>query len=82
MTYMQPKTVSQWTNDISNGELYSLSIMDDDTVVAACGRFAYSSGCKIVSWSEFLQGDMHQLVEKTMGNNILQEALDCLSDFE
>lgn len=57
-----------------------MSIEDGGTVLSAYGRNAHSSGCKIVTWEEFLQGDMNDLVEKTMGKPVLQEVLEKLQE--
>ena len=78
LTYRRPLRINEWKIDDPDGELYMVSIMDDGTVISAYGRCAYRTGCKVVSWSDFLHGEMNDLVEKTMGNKVLHEVLDKL----
>ena len=73
MAYKRPKTLYEWKIDEPDEELYLVSILDDETVVSAYGRCAHGSGCKIVSWQQFLAGEMNSLVEKTMGKRVLGE---------
>ena len=66
--------IKEWKNDIPNGELYGLIIHKEKSVSATVGRFAHSSGSKKVTWSEFLSGEIDELVSKTMGSTVLNEA--------
>lgn len=75
MAYMQPKTLCEWKIDEPGKELYVASILDNETVLSAYGRYGHSSGSKAVSWQEFLAGEMNELVEKTMGEKVLMELL-------
>ena len=75
MNYIPPKIIKNWKSDSPSGELYEASIMDNKTVISAYGRYAHGSGCKIVSWAEFIDGEMNELVSKTMGRNVLDEIL-------
>ncbi len=78
MTYTPPKALKEWKNDIPEGELYTVSIMDNKTVLATTGRFSHSSGAQFVSCQEFKQGKLQSLVEKTMGKTILVQVLNAL----
>jgi hypothetical protein len=80
MAYKQPKSLFEWKIDEPDKELYLASILDDETILSAYGRYAHSSGSKLVSWQEFLAGEMNELVEKTMGEKVLMELLDKLRD--
>ncbi|MDN3639240.1 hypothetical protein QWY82_10500 [Simiduia curdlanivorans] len=75
MNYIPPKAIKNWKNDNPDGELYEASIMDNNTVISAYGRYSHGSSCKIVSWKEFLGGEMNELVSKTMGSKVLNEIL-------
>lgn len=75
MAYKQPKALYEWKIDEPDKELYLASILDDGSVLSAYGRFAHSSGSKSVSWQAFLAGEMNELVETTMGKNVLTELL-------
>ncbi|ACA87755.1 hypothetical protein [Shewanella woodyi] len=80
MAYKQPKPLFEWKIDESDKELYLASILDDETILSAYGRYAHSSGSKLVSWQEFLAGEMNELVEKTMGEEVLMELLTQLKN--
>ncbi len=80
MAYKQPKPLFEWKIDEPDKELYLASILDDETILSAYGRNAHSSGSKLVSWKEFLAGEMNDLVEKTMGEKILVDLLDKLEN--
>lgn len=80
MVYIQPKAISEWVIDEPNKEFYSVSIMDNETVISAYGRYAHNSGCKIVSWAEFINGEMNQLVISSLGNEILEKVLTRLRE--
>ena len=47
-------------------------------VWSACGRYAHSSGSTSTTWSGFLAGDLNELVRTTMGQEVLEEMLECL----
>lgn len=47
-------------------------------VWSACGRYAHSSGSASTTWSDFLSGDLNELVQSTMGQKVLEEMLECL----
>ena len=66
---------NEWKVDEPDKELYLAQILDNETVLSAYGRYAHSSGSKAVSWQEFLNGEMNELIEKTMGANVLAELL-------
>ncbi|MFM2478779.1 hypothetical protein [Celerinatantimonas sp. MCCC 1A17872] len=70
-----PKKLKEWLNDIPDGELYGVYISDDQKVWCACGRFAHSSGAINTSWSDFLAGELNELVTKTMGQHVLHEVI-------
>ena len=78
MSYVRPKPIKHWKIDNPDEELYESSIMDDQTVIAAYGRYAHGSGCKIVSWQDFLNGEMNELVAKYMGDKVLSQMLAML----
>lgn len=73
-TYVPPKILREWVNDVPNGELYNLYVFDDGRVCSAVGRFAHSSGSTTCSWSDFLTGSLNDLVQRTVGSNALAEA--------
>ncbi|MBB1403879.1 hypothetical protein [Pseudoalteromonas sp. SG45-1] len=75
MAYEKPKPLYEWKIDEPDKELYIASILDNETVLSAYGRYAHGSGSKSVSWQEFLEGEMNELVEKTMGVKVLTELL-------
>ena len=75
MAYKQPKPIYEWKIDEPDKELYIASILDNETVISAYGRYAHGSGSNSVSWQEFLEGEMNELVEKTMGVKVLTELL-------
>lgn len=73
MNYIPPKAIECWRVDNPRGELYETSIMDNYTVISAYGRYAHCSGCKVVSWQEFLSGELNELVTNTIGSEVLNE---------
>ncbi|SHO57035.1 hypothetical protein [Vibrio quintilis] len=75
MVYKQPKPLFGWKIDEPDKELYLVSILDNKTVLLAYGRYAHGSGSKSISWQEFLAGEMNELVENTMGEQVLTELL-------
>ncbi len=75
MNYIQPKAVASWKLDEPDQELYEASIMDNNTIVSAYGRYAHGSGSSVASWEEFLDGEMNDLIKKTMGAKTLNEML-------
>lgn len=75
MNYIPPNLIQNWKIDEPGKELYEASIMDNQTVISAYGRYSHCSGCKIVSWQEFLGGEMNELVAKTMGVEVLSEII-------
>ena len=78
MDYKQPSPLYEWKIDEPGKELNLVKILDNETVLSAYGRYAHSSGSKSVSWQEFLDGEMNELVEKTMGPKVLTELLSRL----
>ncbi|PMN74203.1 hypothetical protein [Enterovibrio norvegicus] len=78
MAYKRPIPLCEWKIDEPDKELYLTQILDNETVLSAYGRYAHSSGSKSVSWQEFLDGEMNELVEKTMGIKVLTELLEKL----
>ncbi len=79
MKYKQPKPLFEWKIDEPDKELYLVAILDNETVLSAYGRYAHSSGSKFVSWKQFLSGEMNDLVEKTMGKQVLIELISQLN---
>lgn len=75
MTDRRPLPVVKWKHDEPGSELYLVAIMDDRTVVSACGRYAQGSGSRAVSWTDFLCGEMNELVGETMGPEVLEDVL-------
>jgi hypothetical protein len=78
MNYKRPEAIDKWIKDTPNEELYLVEILDDYTVLSAYGRYAHSSGSKKVSWQEFLNGEMNELIVKTMGEAVLREVIEKL----
>jgi hypothetical protein len=74
--YVPPTILKSWVNDIPGGARYELMVLGNDTVCAACGRSAHDSGSSSCSWQAFLEGHLHGLIEKTMGQQALAECLD------
>ncbi|NTS77111.1 hypothetical protein HR060_09520 [Catenovulum sp. SM1970] len=66
--------IKKWSLDKPEEELYELMVHKEKTVTVAYGRFAHSSGSKAVSWAEFSAGELDDLVAKTMGKDILNQA--------
>jgi len=73
--YKPPQKLHEWIRDITGGELYQLTALDNRTVCVAVGRFAHSSGSWVCSWSEFLAGSLNDTIRDTMGQGVLSEAL-------
>ena len=73
--YTPPKKIREWVNDIPGGELYAVYVSDDKKVWATSGRYAHSSGARSASWNEFLSGQLHEVVTKTMGEDVLNEVV-------
>lgn len=71
--YTPPKKLKEWVNDVSGGELYGAYITSDQKVWCTSGRFAHSSGAASASWSNFLSGELNDLVIKTMGQKVFNE---------
>ena len=71
-----PTSVKEWVIDEPDQEFYLVAIMQDKTVMSACGRYAQGSGSKSVSWESFMSGEMNTLVERTMGKKVLGEVLN------
>lgn len=51
MAYKQPKPLFEWKLDEPDKELYLASILDNETVLSAYGRYAHGSAGKAVGWS-------------------------------
>lgn len=64
--------------DDPDGELYVAFIASDKKVWFASGRYVHSSGSSSTTWSSFLAEDLIKLVRRTMGQNVLEEILECL----
>ncbi|EPF74355.1 hypothetical protein GCM10025882_14840 [Acinetobacter gyllenbergii] len=60
--YQAPRVIREWILDDPEGELYLASITSDQKVWSACGRYALSSGSTSTTWSDFLAGDLNELV--------------------
>lgn len=73
--YQPPKVLKKWLNDVPDVDLYELFVLDNGIVCATCGRHAHSSGSTTCTWRNFLEGDMNDLVERTVGQLALVEAL-------
>jgi hypothetical protein len=82
MVYKRPNPLYEWKIDEPDKELYLAQILDNEMVLSAYGRHAHGSGSKIVSWQEFLDGEMNELVEKTMGLKVLTELLTQLKELK
>ncbi|WP_332606376.1 hypothetical protein [Acinetobacter sp. ESBL14] len=76
--YQAPRVIREWILDDPEGELYLASITSDQKVWSACGRYALSSGSTSTTWSDFLAGDLNELVRTTMGQKVLDEMIECL----
>ena len=76
MMNRRPKTIKEWRHDQPGEELYLVCIMDNRTVLSACGRYAQGSGSTECSWDSFLQGELNDLVAETMGHDVLREVLE------
>jgi len=63
--------MKKWTKHNADEEMYEVIIHKDKSVTSVYGRFSHSSGSSKVSWSEFMAGEMNELVSKTMGIQIL-----------
>ena len=74
----EPRFVREWILDDPDGELYVAFIASDKKVWSTSGRYAHSSGSRSTTWSSFLAGDLITLVRRTMGQNVLEEMLECL----
>lgn len=78
-SYTPPKKLKEWINDIPDNKLYGVHISDDQKVWCTSGRFSHSSGAISASWADFLAGELNELVEKTMGQNVLDEVISYLN---
>lgn len=76
--YQAPRVIREWILDDPEGELYVAYITSDQKVWSACGRYAMSSGSTSTTWSNFLAGDLNDLVRRTMGQKVLEEMRECL----
>jgi len=79
MAYTPPNIIRIWEYDESDQEYYCVIIYDDKTVVSAVGRFAQGSSSKSASWRNFLQGEMNDLVKKSMGQKVFNEVIGVLN---
>ena len=75
MAYKRPTPLYEWKIDEPDKEFYLAQILDNETELSAYDRYAHGSGSKSVSWQGFLDGEMNELVEKTMGIKVLTELL-------
>lgn len=75
MAYKRASLLYEWKIDESDKELYLVQILDNGMVLSAYGRYTHNSGSKSVSWQEFLDGEMNELVGRTMGAKVLAELL-------
>ncbi|MCU4387678.1 hypothetical protein KTH40_08670 [Acinetobacter haemolyticus] len=73
-----PRVIREWILDDPEGELYVVYITSDQKVWSACGRYAMSSGSTSTTWSNFLAGDLNDLVRRTMGQKVLEAMRECL----
>lgn len=76
--YQAPRVIREWILDDPEGELYVVYITSDQKAWSACGRYAHSSGSASTTWSDFLLGDLNELVRRTMGQKVLEEMRECL----
>ncbi|QER40470.1 hypothetical protein F2A31_12465 [Acinetobacter suaedae] len=76
--YQAPRVIREWILGDPEGELYVAYITSDQKVWSACGRYAMSSGSTSTTWSNFLAGDLNDLVRRTMGQKVLEEMHECL----
>ncbi len=72
--YVPPKKLREWMNDVPNGNLYSLFVLDNGSVWSASGRHAHDSAAMSCAWQEFLDGKIDAPVLKTMGPDVLSGA--------
>ncbi|WP_206486428.1 hypothetical protein [Thalassotalea sp. G2M2-11] len=72
--------IKKWSLDNPEEEFYELMVHKEKSVTAAYGRFAHSSGSKAVSWKEFMAGELDDLVVKTMGLEILNQAKEYIRE--
>ncbi|WGO98137.1 hypothetical protein QFX18_19200 [Saccharophagus degradans] len=71
--YKAPEKLKNWISDVTNGERYEVYISSDKKVWCLTGRFSHSSGATSSSWSSFLDGELNDLVLKTMGQSVLNQ---------
>lgn len=64
--------------DDPDGGLYVAFIASDKKVWTTSSRYAHSSASRSTTWSSFLAEDLIKLVRRTMGQNVLEEMLECL----
>lgn len=72
--------IKKWTLDKIGDELYELIIHKEKNVICTCGRFAHSSGSKSVSFEQFIAGELDDLISKTMGEDILNQAKEYIRE--
>ena len=77
--YQPPEKIRAWVNDIPGGELYEAYISSDKKVWCTSGRFAHSSASASTTWPGFLSGELNDLVSKTMGQEVLNEITNYLT---
>ena len=80
-TYKPPTDLKRWTLDVPGGELYILSIQDNDQVCAAYGRYAHGSGSSFCTWSEFIGGALNAFVTEQFGEAVLKEARTFIANY-
>jgi len=76
VVYSRPNVLRQWSSDDPAGELHQLSVLDDQTVCCAYGRYAHSSGSTTCSWLEFIEGRLDGVVLQAHGAVTLAQARD------
>lgn len=76
MVYFPPNVLRQWSSDDPAGEFHQLSVLDDQAVCCAYGRYAHSSGSNTCSWLEFIEGRLDGVVLQALGAATLSQARD------
>lgn len=71
--------IKKWEKDIPGEELHGLIVYENGEVCSYYGRYAHSSGHSVCTAEEFCHGRMNNIVKKTLGERVLNEALELLN---
>lgn len=78
-TYKAPSVLMRWTRDMPGGDLHELTILSNEQVCIASGRYAHSSGSACCTWADFAGGTLNVVATDRLGKEAVGDALAYIS---